>query len=95
MFVSAGLELPVCDNIIYIENNTKRGWLKRIYWDWFGCPKFISEHKINVKKVISPTKFQFECSYEQIILLSAPANSGSVKLILLNDITFDNVKLFL
>ncbi|EFG7688244.1 TPA: glycosyltransferase family 1 protein, partial [Escherichia coli] len=71
MFVSAGLELPVCDNIIYIEN-TPKGWLKRIYWDWFGCRKFISEHKINVKKVISLQNSSLNVPYEQIIYLHQP-----------------------
>ncbi|EFN8643873.1 glycosyltransferase family 1 protein, partial [Escherichia coli] len=93
MFVSAGLELPVCDNIIYIEN-TPKGWLKRIYWDWFGCRKFISEHKINVKKVISLQNSSLNVPYEQIIYLHQPIPFSKVDSFLKN-ITSDNVKLFL
>ncbi|EFI3505179.1 glycosyltransferase family 4 protein [Escherichia coli] len=93
MFVSAGLELPVCDNIIYIEN-TPKGWLKRIYWDWFGCRKFISEHKINVKKVISLQNSSLNVPYEQIIYLHQSIPFSKVDSFLKN-ITSDNVKLFL
>ncbi|MCF1339922.1 glycosyltransferase [Enterobacter asburiae] len=93
IFVPQGLHLPKYDNIIYIENERK-GWFKRIYWDWFGCKSFLKKKCINVKKVISLQNSSLNVPYEQIIYLHQPIPFSEIHSFFKN-LSVDNFKLFL
>ncbi|EQB9977709.1 glycosyltransferase [Enterobacter hormaechei] len=93
VFVPEGLNLPQYDNIVYITNERK-GWFKRIYWDWFGCKLFLKKNNINVKKVISLQNSSLNIPYEQIIYLHQPIPFSEIHSFFKN-ISLDNLKLFL
>lgn len=93
IFASAGLSLPESENIIYIENKPK-GWLQRIYWDWYGCKRFLINKKISIKKIICLQNSTLNVPNDQIVYLHQPIPFSKIESFL-NHISIDNLKLFL
>lgn len=93
IFVSSSLDLPECQNITYIRT-TPKGWVKRIYWDWYGCKKFIRQNSIKVKKVICLQNSSMNVSYPQIIYLHQPIPFSKFDFSI-KEFTLNNFKLFL
>ncbi|MFZ3388758.1 glycosyltransferase [Buttiauxella gaviniae] len=93
MFVPAGLNLPMHGNIQYIFNAPK-GWVGRIYWDWFGCRKAINKLNNNIKKIICLQNSTLNVDFEQVVYLHQPIPFSEYNNFLSN-LSLNNLKLFL
>ncbi|MBW9461107.1 glycosyltransferase [Kluyvera sp. EC_51] len=93
IFVPSSLDLPEYKNIVYVKTSPKN-WIKRIYWDWFGCGKFLKRESIKVKLVICLQNSSLNVPYQQIIYLHQPIPFSEFSLSLRN-LTLNDLKLFL
>ncbi|EDL7711499.1 glycosyltransferase family 1 protein, partial [Salmonella enterica] len=93
IFVPSTLALPNYENITYVKTAPK-GWLKRIYWDWIGCKKFIKRESLRVKKVICLQNSSMNVPYPQIIYLHQPIPFSNIDFFF-KEFNLNNFKLLL
>lgn len=93
IFVPTGLNLPMSNNIIYIECFPK-SWIKRIHWDWWGFKQFLNDNNINVKQVVSLQNSSVNVKKKQIVYLHQAIPFSSYDEFL-TDLSLTNLKLFL
>ncbi|MTH47361.1 glycosyltransferase [Intestinirhabdus alba] len=93
VFVPSNIELSEYENLVFVKTSPK-SWIRRIYWDWFGCKRCIKLYSIKVKKVICLQNTTMNVPFPQIVYLHQPIPFSNFDSFL-KDFTLSNLKLFL